>query len=407
MKDRIVQYPNRVRLTPVQGTTNEYEMERVSGIVTEQGTKLNKANLLRDEVATKLGLDDTATPNDAFDKLADSGASAIGDIKLSLNQQGNNYMACDGSEIDNLPQLVGKLPMFKTGASINSNYAPTYDNEYIAYIDTSNTRLYYKPTNSGEVNSVRLENVLNCLSSHESIEFAGVDRVNNNWFVLIAYDQERVCLAKSSDLEDWNEYVVDLYDIGNNYNKTITQWLRYNGTNFEWWYETVENGQTTWYKTYKITAELNGTITPHEYISKASAPSSLRYEWTHCNGRCYLNENTTNIYYEVELEGKVIRERMGTNIGGAFYVDNVMIYNDVKAITKVNGKYYIVRYDSVMETQDFVSFVQVQANSNGWKANNTEPFGANLDYVSNDGYLCDTIKQTLPNIQYGWLKINN
>lgn len=68
MNDRVSTYPGRVRMTPVSGQTNVYDLERADQ-PTEEGTPLNKANLLTDAVAEFLGLSNTATPNDAFDVL--------------------------------------------------------------------------------------------------------------------------------------------------------------------------------------------------------------------------------------------------------------------------------------------------------------------------------------------------
>ncbi len=49
MKDRIVQHPNRYRLTPVSGQNGVYDLEPVPGTVTQAGTPLNKATLLTDQ----------------------------------------------------------------------------------------------------------------------------------------------------------------------------------------------------------------------------------------------------------------------------------------------------------------------------------------------------------------------
>lgn len=67
MKDRIVQYPNRYKLTPVSGDI--YDLTPEPGIVTEPGTDLNKANLLPDDVATALGLTGNPQVKDAFTSL--------------------------------------------------------------------------------------------------------------------------------------------------------------------------------------------------------------------------------------------------------------------------------------------------------------------------------------------------
>ena len=75
MKDRVPLYPGRVTLTPVSGQANTYDMVRADQ-PTEEGTPLNKENLLSDETAAALGLSGDPTVDDAFGALA-------GSIKLS------------------------------------------------------------------------------------------------------------------------------------------------------------------------------------------------------------------------------------------------------------------------------------------------------------------------------------
>lgn len=80
MQDRISLYPGRVKLTPVSGQDNVYDMTRQDNPTTE-GTPLNKSTLLTDEVAETLGLDPaTATPSQAINAVAGKAT----DKKLSL-----------------------------------------------------------------------------------------------------------------------------------------------------------------------------------------------------------------------------------------------------------------------------------------------------------------------------------
>lgn len=51
MRDRVVQYPNRYKLTPVSGDV--YDLTPEPGIVTEEGTDLNKA--LFDKILAAIG----------------------------------------------------------------------------------------------------------------------------------------------------------------------------------------------------------------------------------------------------------------------------------------------------------------------------------------------------------------
>lgn len=69
MQDRLSTYPGRVKLEPVTGATNTYDLTRAD-VPTQEGTPLNKSTLLMDSTATLMGLGATATPNDMFDALA-------------------------------------------------------------------------------------------------------------------------------------------------------------------------------------------------------------------------------------------------------------------------------------------------------------------------------------------------
>ena len=44
-KDRVVEYPNRVKLTPVEGQSNVYDVSRQEGTITQDGTPLNAETL--------------------------------------------------------------------------------------------------------------------------------------------------------------------------------------------------------------------------------------------------------------------------------------------------------------------------------------------------------------------------
>lgn len=68
MKDRQPTNAGRVQLVPVAGQTNIYDMTMADG-ATEQGTALNKANLLSDATAELFNMSENATPNSVFSWL--------------------------------------------------------------------------------------------------------------------------------------------------------------------------------------------------------------------------------------------------------------------------------------------------------------------------------------------------
>lgn len=68
MKDRVPLYPGRVTLTPVSGQANTYDLTRADQ-PTQEGTPLNKANLLKDATAALYGLGADAVPDDVLAQL--------------------------------------------------------------------------------------------------------------------------------------------------------------------------------------------------------------------------------------------------------------------------------------------------------------------------------------------------
>ena len=68
MQDRTPRYPGRVKLVPVSGKPNVYDMTRADS-PTQDGTPINKATLLTDATAAIFGLGAKATPNDVFAEI--------------------------------------------------------------------------------------------------------------------------------------------------------------------------------------------------------------------------------------------------------------------------------------------------------------------------------------------------
>ena len=69
MEDRVSTYPGRVKLTPVSGQENIYDMERADQ-PTATGTPWSKGSVLPDSVCAALGIPNTSTPANAFQELS-------------------------------------------------------------------------------------------------------------------------------------------------------------------------------------------------------------------------------------------------------------------------------------------------------------------------------------------------
>ena len=92
MQDRIPTHPGRVKLTPVTGEENTYDMERADGPV-QEGTPLNKATLLTDDT-------ETAIWGDAQNRTVDEALKAvnyqIGDtLTTARTDLGDNWLLCN------------------------------------------------------------------------------------------------------------------------------------------------------------------------------------------------------------------------------------------------------------------------------------------------------------------------
>lgn len=84
MQDRVPLYPGRVKLVPVAGQENVYDMVRADQ-PTQEGTPLNKASLLTDATAALFGLGTDAVPDQVLAVIRGPGA-IVRKIKVAEGQ---------------------------------------------------------------------------------------------------------------------------------------------------------------------------------------------------------------------------------------------------------------------------------------------------------------------------------
>lgn len=118
MKDRIPLHPGRVKMTPVSGQANIYDIERADQ-PTQEGTPLNKATLLSDATAAALGLaGDDPTVDEALKNLLMLAAQGGAYVSVKLSDADGN--PCEGIYVDiDKPVSIGESPFTdSTGTAI-------------------------------------------------------------------------------------------------------------------------------------------------------------------------------------------------------------------------------------------------------------------------------------------------
>lgn len=114
MKDRKPRHPGRVKLEPVAGQENVFDMTRADD-PEDPGTPMNKQTMLTDEAAADVGLDPDGdyTPNDAFTLLGKYTARKPGDILETVRTNpGDRWLLCSGDIVreGQYPKLREVMP---------------------------------------------------------------------------------------------------------------------------------------------------------------------------------------------------------------------------------------------------------------------------------------------------------
>ena len=114
MKDRIPTKPGRVLITPEDGSLPYYAVMTRADEPEQEGTILNKQNLLTDETAAHYGLDGSAVPDDVLMILGE-GATTEGSAEaLTLNL--SKFSLHDGAKVKFKPHVA-----MKAGVTLNVN----------------------------------------------------------------------------------------------------------------------------------------------------------------------------------------------------------------------------------------------------------------------------------------------
>lgn len=161
MKDRISLYPGRVKLNPVAGEANTYDMVRADQ-PTQEGTALNKANLLSDETAALYGLGAEGTVNDALGGASEKidavesrlALSVFGNRVLKIKVTSKDGTPVEGIKINGIKTTLGTYAITGTdGVAIGQ---ATGDNTTvtISYLDLERQEVYATP--NGEITTAEI-----------------------------------------------------------------------------------------------------------------------------------------------------------------------------------------------------------------------------------------------------------
>lgn len=208
MKDRKPKYPGRVMLTPVEGQSGVYDMERADE-PEDVGTPLNKKSLLTDETAAEIGLQpgDNPTPNDALRHIGMYTARKAGDILETMRADpGDRWVLCNGEPVpeDGYDDLRNVLPYNTAWRGIAPLYA-SYDTvrpinrDGFWYLQKSDKKYCVYDANTESYHDIVCPDVSNVNDYIRGVTY------NGTAFVMCVDGGSNVYLYQSADLSAWTQ----------------------------------------------------------------------------------------------------------------------------------------------------------------------------------------------------------
>ena len=134
MQDRVSLYPGRVKLVPVAGQENTYDMVRADSPM-QEGTPLNKGSLLKDTTAALLGLGADAVPDDALKKLSG---------KLKIVEKDSGRIKLVGESDTYVGKSVITVPVWggTNLSDVSGYYCISPNKKYLAKFVTGTAKMY-------------------------------------------------------------------------------------------------------------------------------------------------------------------------------------------------------------------------------------------------------------------------
>ena len=373
MQDRVPLHPGRVKLTPVAGQENTYDMTRADE-PTQEGTPLNKATLLKDATAALYGLGADAVPDDVFAALT----TKIGDIKVSARTDlSNNWLLCNGAAINkhvypelyNVLHAIDSTPVFYSPAiSATINIANItcmhYYNGIYLTCDTGGTIYASRDkTTWSEVHTATKKTYFDNIKFINGYYIA----VGGNWG-LFAY--------ATNPFGTWSEGIV------NNYNGTYTIDVVYGNNSFVF-LALTNNYNVDLYYTSSLTSS---SWTKVSIVGGSSYRAYNLFYSSNCFWITTVYESKTRIYKLTSLTASSVLVIASTSV--AANGDYIMLDSKIVQVGTSNFEVFYVSASSNTATS------QVYQNPTGF----TATFCSNPIIANNKVYtLCSNSNLTLNN----------
>ena len=142
MQDRVSLYPGRVKLEPVAGQANTYDLTRADQ-PTQEGTPLNKATLLKDTTAALFGLGTDAVPDDVLALIKTLIDNANDNANAKAKFEIGTYTGTGGYREGAGPQLTFSIKpklVIITWTDITNNYVRAYSPALLNFESTKYAR---------------------------------------------------------------------------------------------------------------------------------------------------------------------------------------------------------------------------------------------------------------------------
>lgn len=297
MQDRIPTYPGRVKLTPVSGQADTYDMT-MADQPTQAGTPPTKANLLTDATAARLGLTSDPTVNDALNALNYQIGDTLTTVRTDL---GDNWLLCNGDAVDaaQYPELAAKLG----GAFMPSVSMPFSATDGTYYVTARYGKLYYSTDPSAAYTE---------LSTTYSVYGGCVCYSNGTWYCFSSQYSSRFLEYTTNLFGTWT--VVNLTSSMTS-NHTIFKLVAFNNeiygaayyNNYVYVYKLSTSGSATIVTQFSVIGEtaklgffgaLDGKLV-FAYPNRAltSTNTGTLFIYYSADGTTWNNQTTTSDYY--------------------------------------------------------------------------------------------------------------